>query len=254
MTTTTFVEPERSFLYSLGERSLPLVNRLLRSSSSVGDHRVYDAALFPWTRALEENWRVIAAEAEAAIRDLNAVPPLYDLSPDHRRIAEPDKWRSFFLWGYGFKSDDNCAKCPQTAKLLEQIPELNSAFFSILKPGTHIPRHVGVTKALMTCHLGLKTPQAGRCEMDVDGETVRWREGRAYVFDDTYEHEVWNDTDELRVILLIQFRRPMRQPGRLFRDLFIEIVRKSPFVQEARDNFDAWEKALREIERPRGAG
>jgi beta-hydroxylase len=238
--------PERSLLYRFGERCRPAIDMVLTAHSEVGDSSVFDASQFPWTAALEAEWRTVAAEAAAAIGDLSAVPPLHDLSPDHRRIAEPDKWRSFFLWGYGYRSEENCALCPQTARLLEAVPGLNSAFFSILKPGTHIPRHTGVTKAILTCHLGLKTPSAGRCEMAVDEDVVRWRDGRCLVFDDTYPHEVWNDTDELRVVLLIQFRRPVRQPGRFVRDLFIQAVRRSPFVQEARDNFYAWERSRRD--------
>jgi beta-hydroxylase len=240
--------PKRSLLYRFGKKSRPLIDRLLASHSEVGDPPVFDPAVFPWTDALSANWQAIAAEARMVVRDLNAVPPLHDLSPDHRRIAEPDKWRSFFLWGYGYRSEENCARCPETAKLLEQVPDLNSAFFSILKPGTHIPRHRGVSKALMTCHLGLVIPRSGRCEMAVDDAIVTWREGECLVFDDTYTHEVWNDTDEVRVVLLIQFRRPVRQPARVVRDIFVEAVRRSPFVQEARRSFDTWNQALKAIE------
>jgi beta-hydroxylase len=238
-------DAERSLLYRIGKELRPAFDVALAAQSRIGNAPVLDKAMMPWTAALEADWRTIAAEAKAVVRNLNAVPPLHDLSPDHRRIAEPDKWRSFFLWGYGYKSDENCARCPETAKILERIPDLNSAFFSILKPGAYIPRHSGVTKALVTCHLGLQTPKAGRCEMAVADQMVTWHEGQCLVFDDTYPHEVWNDTDELRVVLLIQFRRPVRQPGRFVRDLFIEAVRRSPFVQEARDNFHAWEQSRR---------
>ena len=87
--------------------------------------------------------------------------------------------------------------------------------------------------------------------MDVGGEVVTWREGRAFVFDDTYPHEVWNDTNGYRIILLIQFRRPMRWLGRLASDLFIGAVRKSPFIQDARKHTDYWEQQLALSERER---
>jgi beta-hydroxylase len=232
--------PQRSLIYRVGKSWRPAIDRALSAHSKVGDQPVMDTAQFPWVAALEANWEAIAAEARSVLTDINAIPPLHDISPDHRRIAEPDNWRSFFLWGYGYRMDANCARCPQTERLLAHVPGLNSAFFSILKPGAHIPRHRGVTKAIMTCHLGLVTPKSGRCEMQVADQFVSWQEGRGLVFDDTYHHEVWNETDEVRVVLLIQFKRPIRQPGKLLGDLFLTGVKHSPFVQEAKRNLYVW--------------
>lgn len=236
-------DPKRSLIYRVGKRWRPAVDKALAAHSRVGDRPVFSAELFPWMAKLEEAWPVIRTEADAALRELNAVPPLHDISPDHRRIAEPDRWRSYFLWGYGYKMESNCRACPKTSALLDQVPGLMSGFFSVLKPGAHIPRHRGVTKAMLTCHLGLKTPVEGRCEMSVDDQIVRWSDGRCLVFDDTFPHEVWNDTAETRVVLLIQFRRPIRQPGKLLGDLFLAGVRASPFVQEGRRNLEAWSAA-----------
>jgi beta-hydroxylase len=239
-TTAAQANPRRSLVYRVGNRVRPAIDRALAAYSAVGDDPLMPPELFPWTAGLEQNWEAILDEAKAALADLNAVPPLHDISPDHRRIAEPDRWRSFFLYGYGYRMEENCRACPRTAHLVQQIPDLNSAFFSVLKPGAHIPLHRGVTKAILTCHLGLQTPSAGRCEMSVADQVVQWRDGRALVFDDTYPHQVWNDTDEVRVVLLIQFRRPIRQPARLLGDLFLAGIRRSPFVQEARRNVLAW--------------
>jgi len=128
------------------------------------------------------------------------------------------------------------------------VPGLNSAFFSILAPGTHIPAHFGVTKGLVTCHLGLVVPFGNTCRMRVGEEIVTWAEGETLVFDDTYQHEVWNDTDETRIVLLVQFRRPLRFPGSLFAALFIWGIRNSSFVAEARANLDRWETGMRGLE------
>jgi beta-hydroxylase len=235
--------PNRSRIYRLGKRLRPWFDRFIQAHSEVPDAPVLDPRQFAWTNVLEANWDAIRREAEAALSELNRIPPLRDISPDHRRIAEPDNWRSYFLWGYGYRMDANCAACPETDRLLKQVPSLNSAFFSILKPGAHIPRHRGPTKALLTCHLGLSTPKRGRCRMQVGGETVTWADGKTLVFDDTYPHEVWNETDELRVILLVQFRRPVRAPGRWLADLFMWGIRRSPFVQEGRRNLAKWSAA-----------
>ena len=101
----------------------------------------------------------------------------------------------------------------------------------------------------MTWHLGLKVPaDAASCRMRVDTETVHWGEGESFLFDDTYEHEVWNDTDETRVILLVQVRRPMAWPGSIAPDLFLWGIRRSPFVKDAVRNIENWDAAYKAIE------
>ncbi|MEG3182254.1 aspartyl/asparaginyl beta-hydroxylase domain-containing protein [Sphingomonas sp. LT1P40] len=199
---------------------------------------------------LREHWQAIRDEARAtALAHENAAPSLASISPDHRSIAPLNKWRSFFLWGYGYSIDENLARCPVTASVVARIPDLNSAFFSILAPGTHIPAHRGVTKGLLTCHLGLIVPRDGDVRMRVGDRVVRWAEGETLLFDDTYDHEVWNDTHGTRVVLLIQVRRPLRQPGKGVADAFLNIIRRSPFVQEARVNVARWNAAMRALDR-----
>lgn len=233
--------PKRPLLIRLGRWAQPKVNRIIARSSRVGDRPVHDKADFPWVATLEANWRQIAAEAIEAVGDPMAIPPLAEISPDHRRIAPPGKWRSFFLYGYGYRIDANCARCPTTAALVGQVPGLNSALFSVLLPGTHIPLHTGVSKAIMTCHLGIVVPrERDRCVMNVAGHRLTWAEGEALVFDDIYEHEVINDTDETRVVLLVQFRRPVGLLGKLVGRLFLGGVRHSRFVQDARRGALEW--------------
>lgn len=144
---------------------------------------------------------------------------------------------------------ENLARCPFVAKKLKDVPGLVSAIYSIVGPGAHIRRHRGVSKAIMTAHIGLIVPDnAASCRMDVDGSTVVWQAGEAIVFDDTFPHEVWNETEQTRVLLLIQFRRPMRQPGRLIADALVAFVRHSSFVQRARRNLTYWENVFAQAE------
>lgn len=84
--------------------------------------------------------------------------------------------------------------------------------------------------------------------MRVHDRIVRWAEGETLVFDDTYNHEVWNDTGGTRVVLLIQFERPLRNPGKWFADVFLGFVKRSAFVQEARPNIDRWNAAVGRME------
>jgi beta-hydroxylase len=237
-------------LFRIGKRLRHRVSALIGRSSTVGDTPVYDPKLFGWIPELERRWPEIRAEVDSLLARQDAIPPLADISPDHRRIAPPGKWKSFFLFGYGYRSEENCARSPKTAEAVARIPGLNSAFLSILDPGAHIPRHRGVTKAILTAHLGLIVPlRREACRMQVDEEMLTWEEGKALVFDDTWFHEVWNDTDQQRVILLVQFRRPTGPIGRIVGGLFLAAVRRSRFVQDARSSLGDWEKAMRKLER-----
>ncbi len=235
---------KRSFLYRVGKKMRPMFNRFLSKNSLVEDPPAFDKQLFPWTAELEAHWPAIRAEFDQLMQQNTPIPALRDISPDHRRIAKDHNWHSFFLYGYGYRIEENCQLCPQTAQALSVVPGLNSAFFSILGPGAHIPLHTGVTKRIITCHLALVVPERREdCRIQVDDQILRWEAGKCMVFDDTYPHEVWNDTDQTRAVLLIQFKRPLRLPGRLLGDLFLGAVRRSPFVQEARGNLADWNQA-----------
>ena len=241
-------EPGRPLIIRVGKHLRGVFDRLIASSSLVSNDPVLDVRDFAWTQILREHWQDIRDEAVAVALRGEASPSLATISPDHRSIAEIDKWRSFFLWGYGYPIDENLVRCPRTRDLVAQIPGLNSAFFSILAPGTHIPEHRGVTKGLITCHLGLIVPRDGDVRMRVHDRTVRWAEGETLVFDDTYNHEVWNDTCGTRVVLLIQFARPLRNPGKWVADFFLGFVRRSAFVQDAVRNIGDWNAAVKQLD------
>lgn len=241
----------RPFLVRQGKRLRRPIDRLIARSSRVPNDPVLDARLFAWTRALRADWPGIREEALAVLRNPEAVPLLDEVSPDHRRIAPPGKWRSFFLRGYGEDIAENIARCPRTATAMAKVPRLNSAFFSILGPGAHIPAHRGVTKGLLTCHLGLLVPE-GPVGMRVADRMVGWVEGETLLFDDTWEHEVWNDTGAYRVVLLIQFGRPLRAPGSWLARAFLWGIRHTDFVREARRNIALWDRGMKGIEAAHG--
>lgn len=237
----------RPLTIRLGSKLRPHLDQIMAPFSLVGTDAVFDSAQFTWASALQFHWKAIREEALAVARNPDAVPALKSISADHQNIAADPGWRSFFLIGYGARIQRNLDLCPVTAAVLEQVPGLNSGFFSILKAGTHIPRHTGVTKGLITCHLGLVIPD-GPLRMTVDDQELRWSEGETLFFDDTYPHEVWNDTQGSRIILLVQFERPLRQPGRALAKAFLGGIRRSAFVRDAVENIDKWEENLRKIE------
>ena len=231
-----------------GKKLRPAIDQVVTRYSDDPTDPVLDSADFPWTRILRDAAPAIRAEAAAVLSSLDAVPSLASISPDHQKIAPMDQWRSFFLHGYGNPIPENLARCPATAAAIAQIPHLNSAFFSILKPGTHIPAHRGVTKGLITSHLGLFVPPGDACRMRVDDQIVHWSEGQTLVFDDTFEHEVWNDSDETRVVLLVQVERQAHFPGNLVAGAFLWGVRHSPFVRDGMKNLSSWNDNVKQLE------
>lgn len=241
--------PKRGFLYRLLKRYRFKLNDVAARYSLIPNEPVLDASLFDWTAEIAQHWEDIRDEALAIYQHVDAIPPLRRISPDHRRIAQDDRWRSFFLIGYGNEAPQNLARAPRTARMIRSIPNLNSAFFSILAPGAHIARHRGVSKSFFTAHLGLSVPaDVQACRMSVADRSVGWADGKWTIFDDTYEHEVWNDTDEPRIILLCQVGRPLRAPGSWMARAFDFYIRRSPFVAEAKRELGQWEEAMREAE------
>jgi beta-hydroxylase len=147
----------RAIMY-IGRASRHWFSGVIARYSRIGNPPIFSADTFAWLAPLERNWRTIRAEATRVLAERQSVPPLVNISPDHKGIADT-KWKSFFLWGYGYRIDENCARCPETAALLAQVPGLISAFYSIIEPGGRLVPHRGVTKAFFTCHLALQVPR-----------------------------------------------------------------------------------------------
>jgi aspartyl/asparaginyl beta-hydroxylase (cupin superfamily) len=232
-----------AFTVAAGERALEPLERWLGSSSLIGDTPFFDADDFLWAQGLEVNWEKIRAELDAVLEDQEHLPNFQDISVDQATMTTDDRWKTYFLYGYGFKSDANCERCPETAKLCEQIPGMKTAMFSILAPGKHLPAHEGPYKGVMRYHLGLLIPEpAQECGIRVDTETRHWAEGKSMIFDDTYEHEAWNHTDKTRVVLFVDFVRPLRQPAKLVNWLVLWAIAFSPFIGDAKRRDLDWEK------------
>ena len=138
-------------------------------------------------------------------------------------------WSACFLWEYGERNDAVCALCPETAAALAEVPQTHlpgkapSAFFSILRPGAHIPAHTGVTNTRAIIHLPLVVPEG--CRFRVGGETREWKEGEVFAFDDTIEHEAWNDSDEIRIVLIFDVWNPhLTAPEQRYLTKLFEVV------------------------------
>jgi len=228
---------------AIGERILAPLERFIGRRSLVGDATFFPLERFPWVKHIEDNWTVIREEAERLLEDQAALANFQDISKDQIEITDDDRWKTFFLYGYGFEAKLGVEMCPRTAALMRQIPGMTTAMFSILSPRKHILDHRGPYKGVLRYHLGLIVPQdAEACRIRVGEEIRHWEEGGSLIFDDTFNHEVWNDTDETRVVLFVDLLRPLPFPEALINRLIVKAIGISPFIQDAKRNQEAWEK------------
>ena len=232
---------------AIGERALAPIERFIGRRSLVGDATFFPLERFPWVGQVEEHWREIREELEAILVDHSALPNFQDISKDQIEITDDDRWKTFFLYGFGFKADLGVEMCPKTAALMEQVPGMKTAMFSILSPGKHILDHRGPYKGVLRYHLGLIVPREKEaCRIRVGEDIRHWEEGQSMIFDDTFNHEVWNDTDETRVVLFVDVLRPLRFPESTINRLIVGAIALSPFVLDAKRNQKAWEARYRE--------
>ena len=237
----------RRFIIHHGERLARAVSAFQARRSLIGDPPVFDAAEFEFTAELEANWQKVLKEYQQLSRYLELIPLFEEVSTDQKSISKGNTWRTLFLYGFGERVHAVCEHLPETSRLLSRIPNLQNAFFSILEPGSHIPAHRGLTKGMLTCHLALKVPApADTCRLRVDDETVQWAEGKVLIFDDTYDHEVWNDSSETRAVLLFHVDRPMSFLGRLSHRFLLSLVKLSPYVREPKKRIDRLSEQLAE--------
>ncbi|MGB5081076.1 MAG: aspartyl/asparaginyl beta-hydroxylase domain-containing protein, partial [Burkholderiales bacterium] len=183
---------------------------LVRRFSSVGQRPFFDPSQFAWISRVEAGWKQIRDELCVVLKERKRIPTFAELSQEQLKITQGDKWKSYWLYACGRKIAENCRRCPETTRLLGTIPGMKTAFFSILAPRAHLSEHRGPYAGVLRYHLGLIVPrQKEACRIRVGSELAHWEEGRSIVFDDTYPHEVWNDTDEERVVLFVDVARPL---------------------------------------------
>jgi len=177
----------------------------------------YPRERFPWLEPLEAATPTIRAELLEVLKADAGFEPYvkYDTSLPLDQWAALNgslSWSAFHFLHQGRRFEENCARCPRTVEVLAGLPQpravgrMPAAMFSVLRPRTHIPAHTGVANVRLVIHLPLLVPPG--CRFRVGNQTREWQEGRAWVFDDTLEHEAWNDSDQVRVILLCDVWHP----------------------------------------------
>jgi beta-hydroxylase len=159
--------------------------------------------IFPNLQRLRDAFPILEKEAQNALE--NSKPIKHDLF--FRNLAD-DGWKRFYIKWYGPPDPLALKVCPQTVKLLESMPEVHLGMFSILMPGSKIPLHHGPARMCLRYHLGILTPEHEDCNIQIGGHKYIWKNGEDVIFDDTFFHEVVNNTNKPRIILFLDIERP----------------------------------------------
>lgn len=182
----------------------------------VSSRTFHDDLSLHWMQELEGAFEAIRREIIAVVDERTSLSQHY---PGNRL------WKTFKLVDNGRKVEENCARCPVTSEILSRVPSEGEVMISLLEPGARIATHLDFSAPMLTYHLAIQVPP--KCGIRVGGETREWVEGRSFVLDTTYEHEAWNDSEQVRIVLIVDFPHPELSPVEC--DFFC----KEPYVEAA---------------------
>ncbi len=173
---------------------------------------------FPELKVIEDNWEVIAQEATELYKNgffesttQSGADSYYDLG---FRTFYKYGWSKFYLNWYGYTHASALKHCPKTSEVLKNVKSVNGAMFSLLPVGSKLTRHLDPVACSLRYQLGLNTPNDDRCFINVDGQNYSWRDGEAFMFDETYLHFANNNSETYRLILMCDVERPMNFLGK----------------------------------------
>ncbi len=239
------VAPAKTFLGRVGDWLQDVVESWMMPYSVLGDRPVFDNQHFPWVDEVESGWKAVREELDHVLQYRDQMPSFQDIVKEVGAIQTDDQWKTFFLKGVGMDCHENASRCPKTMELLSKVPNVSTAFFSILSPGKHIPSHRGGYSGVLRLHLGLLVPEPReKVWIRVANQNCNWQEGKALIFDDTWNHEVWNNTDGYRVVLFVDFERPLSWPWNRINHTVMNLVPLAPFLREAKVKEKTWAEKM----------
>ncbi len=222
----------RRLLQDLALRMRTRVNRIVGPRIGGRSRPVfYDIdRTFPALRAIDRAYPAIREEVLALLPRSAEIPRYHEVDSDQTNISGADEraWRTFFVHiGDADESFPNRKLAPRTAQVLSGIPDVLQGFFSILEPRKHVPAHHGPSFHYLRYHLGLKVPAAAPPTIRVKDQHYTWKEGESVLFDDSWEHEITNECDETRVVLIVDVLRPLPWHLSLLNRFWIGLYRLS---------------------------
>lgn len=206
---STFMAPVNCFLYAF---------------SKIPSQPYHALETFPELTLLQDNWQAIRTEALALESEKRIVATDGHEDAGFNSFFRTG-WKRFHLKWYGNELVSARKQCPYTCHLLDQIPSVKAAMFASLPPGARLVKHRDPYAGSMRYHLGLVTPGDPDCSIFVDGEQYTWQDGEGVVFDETFIHYAENKTDQPRIVLFCDVRRPLWfAPARWFDAIFARVV------------------------------
>jgi len=236
------LKPATSYWGQKMDAFVDWIEDVFARNSLHGDRPVFSNQQFEWVDDVEGGWKNVRAELDQVMQYRDSMPSFQDIMKEVSLIQTDNDWKTYFLRGVGMNCDENASRCPETMKLLDKIPGVTTAFFSILSPHKHIPHHRGPWVGVLRLHVGLLVPEPReQCRIRIANKAYSWTEGKCLIFDDTFNHEVWNDTDGYRVVLFIDFERPLKWPWNWLNHIIMNLAPLAPFLREAKGKQKAWE-------------
>jgi aspartyl/asparaginyl beta-hydroxylase (cupin superfamily) len=180
----------------------------------------------PALTLITEQQAIVKEDLEIVLAARSSIPKYHELDflqlSISGKIDKEKEWKVLMLYAMGERPAANRSLCPRTCQLLDNIPGLVQAFFSILDAGKSIPLHAGPYRGFLRYHLALEVPTTNPPSLHIEGQQYVWQEGEAILFDDTFYHEVVNEADEDRVILVVDVLRPLPQMAHLVNRLIMQ--------------------------------
>ena len=221
------------------------IEKLIHSIRSTrdGERTFFDTKDFPWVSQVEKHWIDIRRELDSLLNAIESLPAFQEIQPEQSDISNNADWKIFPLCAYGWWPESSAARCPITVEVLKNIPGIKAGMFSIFKSGKIVPPHFGPYCGVLRYHLGVKIPNNYElCGIRVGKDTKFWREGKSLIFDDTHDHEAWNHSDDVRVVLFIDFERPLYDELDSMNQEAISTIKNSNFITDVVKQYEEWDE------------
>jgi aspartate beta-hydroxylase len=211
---------------------------------------------YPALSAVTDRYAVIRAEFDRLLEEWQTLPLYHDIDSGEAKISNTTakRWSVFLLEILGHRPQVNRACCPETCRVLESVPGLIQAFFSILDPGKSIPEHEGPYLGYLRYHLGLRVPVHRPPKLVVKGQDYYWHEGQAVLFDDSWPHSVVNHSPEARAVLVIDVRRPLPWLPSLVNRFVTDVIGRHTYGRKVARKAEEFAATARRIVQRRQAG
>lgn len=224
---------------TIGQHGLIQQMERMIAAAPGGGTTFFDLQDFPWTREVEAHAADIRQELQRLMQAVDLLPGFEEIQVEQQQLSRDRRWKIFPLFVYGERH--NAERCPATMRALAHIPGLKVAMFSILQAGKELPAHRGPYSGVLRYHLGLEVPDPLLCGIRVGNDVQHWEEGRSMIFDDSHDHAAWNRSDRDRIVLFVDFARPLPPTLQARNEFVIQQISQSDFVRDASRRWTVWE-------------